>query len=136
MDPSPELPFERLDFLYVPSTDVAADRDHFVDVLGGRPVFAIDAMGTRVAMVELSAGPPTILLTDHLDGQRPILVYRVASLDTAVAALTTRGWTAGSMLEIPSGPCCSFQTPGGHRLAIYEPTRPEVVEHFAGRRDF
>ena len=131
-----EPPFEQLDFLYVPSADVAADRDHFVDVLGGRCVFAIDAMGTRVAMVELAASSPRILLTDHLAGERPILVYRVASLDQATERLVARGWERPASLEIPSGPCRSFRTPGGHRLAIYERTRPEVEEHFAGRRDF
>jgi hypothetical protein len=64
--------FERLDFLYMPSRDVAAESDHFVEVLGGELVFRIEA----------------------------------------------------------------FDVPGGHRLAIYELTRPEVPERFAGRRDF
>ena len=39
-------------------------------------------------------------------------------------------------IEIPQGPCCSFQAPGGQRLAIYELARPEVEQHFVGRRDF
>jgi hypothetical protein len=30
----------------------------------------------------------------------------------------------------------SFELPGGHRIAIYELTRPEVPRRFAGRRDF
>jgi hypothetical protein len=30
----------------------------------------------------------------------------------------------------------SFEGPGGHRLAIYELTRPGVIETFAGRREF
>jgi hypothetical protein len=34
------------------------------------------------------------------------------------------------------GPCCSFTTPGGHRIALYELTRPEVPKQFEGRRDF
>jgi hypothetical protein len=134
--PGDRLPFDRLDFLYVPSRDVAADRDHFVTVLGAKPIFAIDAMGTRVAAVELAAGPPRILLTDHLEGDRPILIYRVPDLAGAMADLEARGWDRGGRLEIPSGPACSFTTPGGHRLAIYEATRPEVVEHFEGRHDF
>ncbi len=66
-----------LDFLYTPSRDVAADMADFVDVLGGRLVFAIEDGGIRVAMVELTDGPPRILLTDHVEGDRPILVYRV-----------------------------------------------------------
>jgi hypothetical protein len=128
--------FEQLDFLYTPSDDVAADMGYFTDVLGGRLIFAIDAMGIRVAMIEMGVESPRILLAGHLEGERPILVYRVAGLSDAMANLEKRGWTAEGTFEIPQGPCCSFRTPGGHRIAIYELTRPEVVEHFAGRRDF
>jgi hypothetical protein len=127
---------DRLDFLYVPSRDVAADAAWFSDVLGGRLVFAIESMGTRVAMVELTDEPPRILLASHLEGEAPILVYRVARLNTALDELASRGWQRVAPLEIPSGPCCSFRTPGGQRVAVYERTRPEVEEHFSGRRDF
>jgi len=128
--------FEDLDFLYTPSLDVAADMADFVDILGGRLVFAVEDGGIRVAMVELTDGHPQILLTDHLDGDRPILVYRVADHDRAVAELKARGWTPVRSLEIPHGPCSSFRSPGGHRVALYELTRPEVIRHFDGRRDF
>ena len=129
-------PFDRLDFLYVPSDDVARDLAYFSDVLRGRIVFAIDGMGARVAAIELSSGPPLILLTDHLEGERPILVYRVDELTSALDSLAARGWERTHTFEIPHGPCCSFRTPGGHRFALYELTRPEVAEHFAGRFDF
>ena len=128
--------FERLDFVYMPSPDVAADVAYFTDVLGGRLVFAIEAMGTRVAMVELTAEPPRLLLAGHLEGDRPILVYRVDGLDVAARALRERGWQEGHTLEIPQGPVRTFAAPGGQRLAIYELTRPGVEAHFAGRRDF
>jgi hypothetical protein len=128
--------FESLDYLYVPSRDVAADILTFTEILGGRLVFAIDAMGTRVAMVELTDGPPRLVLAGHLDGDRPILVYRVADLTAASRTLEERGWTAGHDLEIPQGPVRSFEVDGGHRIAIYELTRPGVIEGFAGRRDF
>jgi len=129
-------PFERLDFLYVPSGDVAADLAYFADVLGGRVVFAIEDGGTRVAAVELTSGPPLVLLTDHLEGERPILVYRVADLRAALAQLEERGWRRERTFEIPQGPCSSFTSPGGHRIALYELTRPGVAAHFEGRRDF
>jgi hypothetical protein len=132
----PALPFDQLDFLYVPSADVAADMNHMAEVLGGRILFAIDAMGTRVAAIELTDGPPLVLLTDHLEGDRPILVYRVADLRSTLEELTSRGWDREHTFDIPHGPCCSFRTPGGHRFALYQLTRPEVAAHFAGRRDF
>ena len=128
--------FEQLDFIYMPSDDVAADMTHFTDVLGARLIFAIDAMGIKVAMLELGDGSPRLLLAGHLEGERPILVYRVAALADAMAELESRGWTPEGTFEIPQGPCCSFRTPGGHRIAMYELKRPEVVGHFAGRRDF
>jgi catechol 2,3-dioxygenase-like lactoylglutathione lyase family enzyme len=128
--------FERLDYLYVPSRDVAADVAYFTDVLGARLVFAIEGMGTRVAMVELSDGPPQIVLAGHLDGDRPILVYRVADLEAATAELRAGGSDLGHALEIPQGPVRSFSAPGGQRIALYQLTRPGVVDTFAGRRDF
>jgi catechol 2,3-dioxygenase-like lactoylglutathione lyase family enzyme len=133
--------FEGLDYLYLPSRDVAADLRFFEEVLGARVIFAIDGMGTRVAMVELAVGEaaaaPRILLSGHLEGHAPVLVYRVPDLDAAVADLRGRGWTGGTTLEIPQGPVVSFTAPGGQRIALYELTRPGVVESsFEGRRDF
>ena len=132
----PVPPFEQLDFLYMPSRDVAADRTYLTEVLGGRLVFAVEAMGTRVAAVELTTGPPLVLLADHVEGQAPVLVYRVADLGATLAALEARGWTREASFEIPHGPCCSFRAPGGHRIALYQLTRPQVAAHFDGRRDF
>ena len=128
--------FERLDYVYMPSTDVARDLAWFADELGARVVFAIEGMGARVAMIELSADPPRLLLADHLEGDRPVLVYRVDDLERAATELRSRGWKDGHGLEIPQGPVRSFSGPGGHRLAIYELTRPGVEASFEGRRDF
>jgi hypothetical protein len=64
----PTPPFQQLDFVYAPSRDVAADLAYFTQILGGRVVFAVQAMGTRVAAIELTPGPPLLLLADHLGG--------------------------------------------------------------------
>jgi hypothetical protein len=130
------VPFQQLDFVYTPSRDVATDLGYFSEVLGARVVFAVEAMGTRVAAVQFSGGPPLVLLAEHLEGDRPILVYRVADLGAALDALAARGWQRQDTVEIPQGPCCSLWTPGGHRIALYQLTRPEVASHFDGRRDF
>ena len=128
--------FEQLDFIYMPSSDVAEDVRYFTEVLGANLVFAVEGMGTRVAMVELGEESPRLLLAGHLEGERPVLVYRVASLQDTLDELEARGWEREGTFEIPHGPVCSFRTPGGHRLAVYELTRPDADEHFAGRRDF
>jgi hypothetical protein len=109
---------------------------YFTDVLGGRLGFAIEGMGTRVAMIELTISPPHILLADHLDGDRPILVYRVEDVKKAAGELKKRGLKKQQSLEIPMGPCSSFVAPNGHRIAVYELVRPGVLEHFMGRQDF
>jgi hypothetical protein len=132
----PDPPFRSLDFLYTPSRDVAAELTVFEDLLGARVRFAIDGMGTRVAAIELAEGPPLILLADHLEGERAIAVFRVDNLEGTMNDLRSRGWSPEQTFEIPHGPCCSFTTPGGQRIALYQLTRPEVAEHFEGRRDF
>jgi hypothetical protein len=121
----------------MPSADVAAEVAYFTDVLGGELLFAIEAMGTRVAMVRLTpGGGPDLIFAGHLDGERPVLVHRVADLAATTAALEARGCTVSERFDIPHGPCCAFTAPGGHRIAAYELTRPEVPARFAGRRDF
>ena len=126
--------FGSLDFLYTPSDDVVGDAAYFTDVLGGELVFRVNAMGTTVARVRMGDGPD-VLLAGHLDGERPVLVYRVDDLDEALAELEDRGWEPVGSFEIPHGPVCSFETPSGHRFAIYQLTRPGADEHFAGRID-
>lgn len=130
------MTFQSLDFVYMPSRDVAADMAYFTDLLGGRLIFAVEGMGTRVAMVELTEAPPRILLAGHLDGDQPVLVYRVDDLEAAMRELAARGWQQEPTFEIPHGPVCSFRAIGGQRIAIYQLVRPDVGEHFEGRRDF
>ena len=125
----------RLDYLYTPSTDVPADLRHLVDALGGEAVFAIEDGGVRVAMVRLGDGP-AILLTDHLEGDRPIHLYAVDDLRAAGAELEGRGARRERAVELPPGPAVTYRTPGGLRFALYQPTRPFVIESFRGRRDF
>ena len=81
------MAIESLDVLYLPSRDAEADLAFYRDVLGARVVFAIEAMGTRVAEVSLSPEGPRLLLADHLGGEAPILLHRVSSLDETLEEL-------------------------------------------------
>ena len=47
---------------------------------------------SRVAAIQLTEGPPLVLLADHVEGDRPILVYRVADLGAALVELAAHGW--------------------------------------------
>jgi hypothetical protein len=130
------MAIEAFDVLYVPSRDVEADVTFYRDVLGGRVIFAIEAMGTRVAEVAIAPRGPRVVIADHLRGAAPILLHRVADLDDTLTELGTRGLQLEGRVELPLGPCATFRSPGGQRLGLYQLTRPEVDEHFAGRADF
>jgi hypothetical protein len=125
-----------LDFVYLPSRDVAADAEHFTSGLGGELVFAIEAFGTRVAMVRLEPDPPALLLAGHLEGDQPVLVYRVPNLEETVGRLGGRGVEVAASFEIPHGPGVELVNPGPQRVALYELTRPAAPERLFGRRDF
>ena len=130
------MAYKSLDFVYHPSRDVARDIQYFVDVLGGKLRFAVEGMGARVAAIELAPPPPLLLLADHVKGDTPILVFRVADLKKELGALVKRGWKKQQTFEIPHGPVCSFRTRGGQRIALYQLTRPGAATTFEGRRDF
>jgi hypothetical protein len=128
--------FESLDFLYLPSRDVARDVKRFSEGMGASVVFAIEAFGTRVAMVELTETPPPLLLAGHLQGEAPVLVYRVADLERATAELSAHGVKVATRFGIPHGPGAELQAQGPQRIALYQLTRPEAAKRLAGRRDF
>ena len=129
------MKLESLDFIYMPSADPAAELEWFENTLGAEVVFAIEAFGTRVAMLKPAAGA-AVLLAGHLEGERPVLVFRVTSLETAVAEAEAAGATISPEFGIPHGPVREIEAPGGHRLAVYELTRPETAERLRGRRDW
>jgi len=127
--------FLSLDFVYVPTTDVDAVAATYADAFGATMEWKVRGMGTVVACLRVAGEGPSILLSGHLEGDVPILVYRVADYAATVAGLRARGVAPISELEIPHGPCASFRAPGGQRFAVYELVRPEAADHFNGQVD-
>lgn len=127
--------FVSLDYVYVPTPDVDAAARRYVDAFGARLVWKVRGMGTVVACLRIAEEGPAILLSGHLEGENPVLVYRVEDYGQSVAALRAGGIAPITELEIPHGPCASFRAPGGQRYAIYELARPEAASHFDGRFD-
>jgi hypothetical protein len=127
--------FQSLDFVYVPTEDVDASARRYVEELGAALVWKVRGMGTVVANLRVSSAGPAILLSGHLEGEAPILVYRVADYAAAVESVRAAGILDVRELEIPHGPCASFRAPGGQRLAFYQLARPGADQSFAGRID-
>jgi hypothetical protein len=125
----------QLDFVYCPSNDAAADLAHWTEHLGAEPVFAVERFETRVACVEPGDGP-AVLFAEHLEGERPVLLYRVDDLASATQALRTRGAEVGEAFEFPFGEGAEIINPGPQRVAIYERSRADRGNSLRGRRDF
>jgi hypothetical protein len=127
--------FEALDFIYVPVEDVDAAAKRYAETLGARLLWKVRGMGTMVAQLQVSETGPAILLSGHLEGPQPILIYRVFDYSEAVYALRAAGVSDIREVEIPHGPCASFRVAGGQRMAVYELARANADEFFAGRMD-
>ena len=124
-----------LDFVYCPSYDAAADLAHWVEKLGATAVFAVERFDTRVACVEPGSGP-AVLFAEHLEGDRPLLIYRVGDLAAAVAAYRSDGVEVSDTFEFPFGHGVEIGNPGPQRLAVYERDRADRGTSLRGRRDF
>ena len=104
-------PFQQLDFVYTPSRDVATDLGYFSEVLGARVVFAVEAMGTRVAAVQLTdLVHPFRVPAVAIDGTDAGAVH--AAMADAVARARSAGgpcespWSSPAVRTplLPSGP--------------------------------
>jgi microcystin degradation protein MlrC len=127
--------FRSLDFVYVPTEDVDETARRWVAGLGAELVWQVRGMGTVVALLRVAGEGPAILLSGHLGGEVPILIYRVDDYTAAVERLRAAGAEDLREVEIPHGPCAAFRAPGGQRLAVYELARPEADGFFTGRFD-
>ena len=129
--------FDRLDFVYLPSDDVAADIERYTDGLGAELVFAIERFGTRVAMVRADPHGPALLLAEHLEGEQPILIFRVTDLEAASAELRERGVELGGRVRDAVRP---RRSGGVARPAARGDLRAGLGrlhgDSLAGRRDF
>ena len=133
--PAIESTFLSLDFVYVPTADVDSTARHYVEVFQAELRWKVRGMGTVVACLVVPGSGPAILLSGHLDGDVPVLVYRVADYRSTVDGLRAAGVEEIHELEIPHGPCAALRAAGGQRYAVYELVRPEAAGHFDGRMD-
>lgn len=133
---SVEPAFEALEYVYWAAPEIDASIAFYTGALGGELLWRIRDGETWVAAVRLTESGPPVLLANHLEPGRGLLVYRVGSLERTRARLLSRGWAlAGEPFELPQGPCLVLEDPGRQRIAIYERQRPDVDRQFLGRYD-
>lgn len=77
-----------------------------------------------------------MLFAEHLEGDRPILLYRVEDLASAVEELRAHEVEVGERFEFPYGEGAELRNPGPQRVAVYERSRPDRGDSLRGRRDF
>ena len=128
--------FEALDYLYLPAPEIGTAITFYTEALGGELLWRIREGDTWVAAIRLGAASPLVVLANHLEPGRGLLIYRARSLVETQRALTSHGWSVeGEPFELPQGPCVVFRDPGQQRLGAYERVRPAMDEHFQGRFD-
>lgn len=133
---SAEPAFVSLDYVYWAAPEFESSLAFYTGALGGELLWRVRDGETLVAAVRLTESGPPMLLANHLEPGRGLLVYRVRSLEETRARLLARGWRgAGEPFELPQGPCLVLEDPGGQRLAVYERVRPEMDRRFLGRYD-
>lgn len=119
----------RLEYLYMGSTDVGRDLDYYTRVLGAQVVWDFSEFGTRVAGLRLWAQGPMLLVAGHRSAPSMLPVFAVEDLDAMEGTLRERGWhPEGERFGIPDGDCYLFKDPSGNEMAIYEDSRPHVLE--------
>ncbi len=81
----------RLRYLYVGTSNIQKDVDHYTKVLGANKVWDISSFGTRVAALQLGEGP-LLLLADHRPAPSCIMIFQVGDLQTVSKELRQKGW--------------------------------------------
>jgi predicted enzyme related to lactoylglutathione lyase len=123
------MPLGRLEYLYMGSADVAQDLAYYRDVMGAEVVWDVSEFGTRVAGVRLFAQGPMVLIAGHRRSPSLLPVFAVDDLDAVEKDLRKKGWAPeGGRFGIPDGDCYLFKDPTGNEMAIYEDSRPHVLE--------
>lgn len=122
------IPFNKLMYLYMGTSNFESDFHYYHSVLGGKLHWAFDRFGAKVAAFEIGEGP-LILIADHLNPPTCMPIYEVKDLDATVVDLRNRGWKEESgPIGIPNGPCYTFKDMSGNSYGIFENKRPTVAE--------
>ena len=130
------FPLGRLLYLYIGSTDVAADLAFWNEALGADLVWRFHAFGADVAALRLrpaggegeGGGEPLVLLADHRPVPSCLPIFAVESVATMTTWLRETGWgPSATRVEVPDGPCLVVTDRSGNEVGLLEQQRPTAM---------
>ena len=117
-----------LAYLYVGTDDVARDVAFYEAALGAARVWRFQAFATDVAAVQLTDGPPLLLLAEHRPAPSCLPIWTVPDLDAAVARLSDSGFEVhGETAGTPDGPVHVLRDPSGNEIGLLQQDRPNAL---------
>ncbi|MBO9129511.1 hypothetical protein [Bacillus sp. 165] len=122
------IPFNKLMYLYMGTSNFQSDFHYYKSVLGGKLHWVFDRFGAKVAAFEIGEGS-LILIEDHLIPPTCMPIYEVTDLNPTEIELRKRGWKEeAGPFGIPNGPCYLFQDTSGNSVVFFENVRPTAAE--------
>ena len=119
---------KRLVYVYIGTSNYAADYEFYKNVLGARRVWEFERFGAKVAAFD-ACGEPFLIIADHVKAPSKRLIYEVEDIRAATKAPKARGWEPdGSQFEIPDGICINFKDKSGNSHALLQMTRPHILD--------
>ncbi|CAN5640832.1 hypothetical protein BH20ACT2_BH20ACT2_14700 [soil metagenome] len=116
-----------LAYLYLGTTDVAADLAWYNEVLGAELLWRFSAYGADVAGLNIGPGP-TVVLADHRPAPSCLPIWEVAELESVVEWLQATGWShCADRVELPDGPCLVLTDHSGNQLGLLRRDRPDAL---------
>ena len=123
--------FDRLDFVYQPSRNVAADLTYYVDTLGAEVVFTVERFDTRVAMLGSATTARTCCSPNTSTATPPC-----SCTGSTTSPPHGNGSPPPSRSSCPFGDGLILASPAPQRIAVDERTQADRGASLTGRRDF
>ncbi|MEO7557400.1 MAG: hypothetical protein ABIV94_12440 [Acidimicrobiales bacterium] len=121
------FPLGELAYLYVGTSDLAADLAFYDEAMGADVLWRFQAFGADVAGVQVGTGP-VVVLADHRPVPSVLPIWAVRSLEACTEWLQSTGWSEGTtQVGVPDGPCLVLRDRSGNELALLQRDRPDAM---------
>jgi hypothetical protein len=121
------FPFGELAYLYIGTSDIAADLAFYDEALGADLLWRFQAFGADVAGMQVGTGP-VVVLADHRPAPSVLPIWAVRSIEACAEWLHATGWSSvTTRVGVPDGPCLVLRDRTGNELALLQRDRPDAM---------